>query len=70
MNTSQLISNTTIPNHNLFHTLRNPKPRMPRTALVIWDIGVFTLYLSHHDGKGMVNFDLAQTAGMAQTRGD
>ena len=36
--------------------------------LVIWDIGVFTLYLSHHDGKGMVNFYLAQTAGMAQTK--
>ena len=34
MNTSQLISNTTIPNDNLFHTLRNLKPRMPRTALV------------------------------------
>ena len=35
MNTSQLISNTTIPNDNLFHTPRNPKPRMPRTALVL-----------------------------------
>ena len=34
MNTSQLISNTTNPNDNLFHTPRNPKPWMPRTALV------------------------------------
>ena len=24
-----------------------------------------TLYLSHHDGKAVVDFDLAQTAGMA-----
>ena len=39
--------------------------------LAIWAIGVFTLYLSHHDGKGMVNFDLAsQTSRMTQTRGD
>ena len=34
INTSQLISNTTIPNDNMFHTPRNPKPRKPRTALV------------------------------------
>ena len=35
INTSQLISNTTIPNDNMFHTLRNPKLRKPRTALVL-----------------------------------
>ena len=35
MNTSQLISNTTIPNDNLFHTPRNPKPRMPRMVQFI-----------------------------------
>ena len=23
-----------------------------------------------HDGKGMVNYDVAQTAGMTKTRGD
>ena len=38
INTSQLISNTTIPNDNMFHTPRNPKPRKPRTALV-WTLG-------------------------------
>ena len=36
INTSQLISNTTIPNDNMFHTPRNPKPRKPRTALVFY----------------------------------
>ena len=41
MNTSQLISNTTITNDNLFHTPRNPKPRMPRTALVFFDLWPF-----------------------------
>ena len=34
INTSQLISNTTIPNDNMFHTPLNLKPRKPRTALV------------------------------------
>ena len=33
-------------------------------------MGVFTLYLLHHDGKGRVNYDVAQTADMAKTRGD
>ena len=36
INTSQLISNTTIPNENMFHSPRKPKPRKPRTALVLF----------------------------------
>ena len=33
-------------------------------------MGVFTLYLLHHDRKGRVNYDVAQTDGIAKTRGD
>ena len=45
MNTSQLIFNTTIPNDNLFDTPRNPKPRMPRTALVFPNVCSFKVNL-------------------------
>ena len=36
---------------------------------VVRHISVFALYLSYHDGKGMVDYDVAQTASMAKTRG-